>query len=53
MFELTTIAVFGAKEEVSKNQPVYAENVAKQMSGVFVAVSNGIKRLIILPVTVA
>jgi hypothetical protein len=48
MFELTTIAVFGAKEEVSKNQPVYAENVAKQMSRVFVAVSNGIKRLIIL-----
>jgi hypothetical protein len=32
MFELTTIAVFAsAKEEVSKNQPVYAENVAKQM----------------------
>jgi hypothetical protein len=31
MFELTIAVFASAKEEVSKNQPVYAENVAKQM----------------------
>jgi hypothetical protein len=31
MFELTTIAVFASAKEEVKNQPVYAENVAKQM----------------------
>jgi hypothetical protein len=32
MFELITIAVFARnRAEVSKNQPVYAENVVKQM----------------------
>jgi hypothetical protein len=31
MFELTTIAVFASAKRKYQNQPVYAENVAKQM----------------------